>query len=128
MTPNIFNFICIIALLFNSSCASILSGTTDTIYVRSEVPGTQLYLNNTLIAEDDGKVVLRKKDLKGSKLVAKKIGCESSEIEINTRFDKTSLLGIFLDLGIISILIVDWGIYGSVRKAEKLNYVLSPNC
>jgi hypothetical protein len=43
-------------------------------------------------------------------------------------FDPTSLLGILLDFGLISILVVDWGITGAIREAERTNYVLNPNC
>jgi hypothetical protein len=42
--------------------------------------------------------------------------------------DTTALLGFLLDLGIISILIVDWGSTGAVLEAERTNYLLNPEC
>src|SRR5690606_10353414 len=94
----------------------------------SDVPGTKLYFNKTEIGIDTGKVTVSKKRLKNSGFYAVKEGCKTASAEIHTRFDKTSLLGLFLDLGLVSILIIDWGIYGSTREAEKLNYVLTPIC
>lgn len=106
----------------------MLSGTTETMYVRSEVPGTKLFYNKTEIGTDEAKIWVSKKRLKGAKFIAVKQGCETATVSIETKFDKTALWGLLLDLGIVSILIVDWGIYGSVREAKKLNYVLNPIC
>lgn len=128
MFSQILNLIVFISLLINASCASMLSGTTETMYVRSEVPGTKLFYNKTEIGTDEAKIKVSKKRLKGAKFIAIKQGCETATAPIETKFDKTSLWGLLLDLGIVSILIVDWGIYGSVREANKINYVLNPIC
>ncbi|HXH75808.1 MAG TPA: hypothetical protein VNJ08_12615 [Bacteriovoracaceae bacterium] len=122
------NLIVLASLLLTTSCATIMSGKTDTIHVRSTVPGTKFYLNNTHFGTDDGSIEISKKRLKEAGIYARKDGCETAFTEIETRFDKVSLLGIFLDFGMVSILVIDWGVYGSVREAKKLNYVLSPKC
>lgn len=122
------NILLIFQILFISSCASILKGTDETIYVRSEVPDTKLYLNNELLGTGIGQTTIEKKRLKSAKLIAVKDGCRTAIADIETRLDSTTLLGLFLDMGIVSILIVDWGLYGSVSEAKKLSYVLNPKC
>ena len=128
MLNRLIYFISIISLFLNFSCASILKGTTETIHVKSEVPGTRLYLGKHEIGTDSGSIKVSKKRLKNAQLRAEKEGCETTKISIPTRFDNTTLLGLFLDLGVVSILIVDWGIYGSTQEAQKLSFVLSPVC
>lgn len=128
MLSRILNLTVLISLLLSSSCASMLSGTTETLYIRSDVPGTKLFYNKTEIGTDEAKVWVSKKRLKGAKLIAIKEGCQPTTVPIETQFDKTSLWGLIIDLGLVSILIIDWGIYGSVREAKKLNYILSPVC
>lgn len=106
----------------------MFSGTSQNILLRSDVKGTKLYLNNEEIGTDTASVQISKKNLKNAVLIAKKSGCSDYSTHINTKFDATSLLGILLDLGIISILVVDWGITGAVSEAERTNYLLNPTC
>lgn len=115
-------------LIITTGCASMFSGTSQNILLRSDVKGTKLYLNNEEIGTDTATVQISKKNLKNSVLIAKKAGCSDYQTHINTKFDPTSLLGILLDFGIISILVVDWGITGSVSEAERTNYLLNPVC
>jgi len=115
-------------ILLNSGCASMFSGTTQTISLRSEQKGTKFYLNNEDLGSDTAIVQISKKNLKSSVLVAKKAGCIDAQSFIPTKFDATSLLGVLLDFGLISILVVDWGITGAVQEAERTHFVLTPNC
>ena len=115
-------------LLLITSCATMLNGTQEKIHVRSDVPGTSLYLDDRFLGVDQASVLVRKKDLKKVRLLAKKDGCTSQDAKLKTQFDSTTLFGLFIDLGIFSILLIDWAIYGSVREAERTGYVLSPSC
>lgn len=115
-------------VLLNASCASMFSGTTQTILVRSDQKGTKLFLNNDEIGTDTATVQISKKNLNNSILIAKKPGCTDAQSSIPTKFDATSLLGVFIDFGLISILIVDWGITGAVHEAERTSFVLNPSC
>lgn len=120
-------FICL-TMALTTGCASMFSGTSQNILLRSDVKGTKLYLNNEEIGTDTATVQISKKNLKNSVLIAKKAGCSDYQTNINTKFDATSLLGILLDFGIITILVVDWGITGATSEAERTNYVLNPTC
>ena len=117
-----------------SGCASIFHGTTQTIHVRSEEPETKLYLNDVelgITGSQKGTYAVTsipKKDLKKAVLKATKQDCAPVLSKIETRFDGISLLGILLDYGLISILVVDWAITGAVTEAARTDYVLTPNC
>ncbi len=114
--------------LLNFGCASMFSGTSQTIALRSEQRGTKFYLNNEDIGSDSTVVQISKKNLKNSILVAKKQGCSDAHLSIPTKFDPLSLLGILIDFGIISIIVIDWAVTGAVQEAERTSYVLNPNC
>lgn len=118
----------ILSVTLFTGCASMFSGTTQNILVRSEVKGTKLYLNNEEIGTDSASVQISKKNLRNAVLMAKKPGCSDSQTFINTKFDATSLLGILIDFGLVTILVVDWGITGAVNEAERTNYLLNPSC
>lgn len=116
-------------LIFMTSCASIINGTQDRLNFRSDVTGTKFYLNDTeLIGTDTASIKISKKDLSDTVIYAKKDGCTTSMQTIDTRFDATTLLGILIDFGLISILVVDLAINGATSKADRTNYVLSPRC
>jgi hypothetical protein len=115
-------------LILFSSCASMFSGTSEKIKLSSDVPGTKFYLEDEELGTDSATVKIAKKKLSETRFTAKKDGCKASHVDVQTKFDSTSLWGILLDFGIISILVVDWGITGAVREAERTNYVLNPKC
>ena len=85
-------------------------------------------MDNEEIGTDNTSVTISKKKLKKVEFYAKKDGCQTRSTGIETKFDATSLLGILIDFGLITILVVDWGINGAVTEAERTNYVLNPVC
>ncbi len=111
-----------------SSCASIFNGTKETITIKSDIKGTELYVDENKVGVDSATVVIPKKKLKSTILKAKKVGCSDKTTNIATSFDPTTILGLFIDLGLISILVVDGLVTGAVNEAAQ-NYVdLTPNC
>jgi hypothetical protein len=106
----------------------MFSGTTQNILVRSEVKGSKIYYNNEEIGTDTASVQIAKKNLKNAIFVAKKSGCSDAQTFVPTKFDATSLLGVLLDFGIISILVIDFGVTGAVNEAERTSFLLNPNC
>lgn len=122
------SLVVIVSFLF-SGCAAMFNGTKEQISVRSEEADTHFFLNDKEIGKGTSAVVsIPKKKLKDSILRAEKAGCSEQTTLIETRFDAVSLLGLLIDLGLISILVVDWGATGAVTKADKTNYVLTPLC
>ena len=69
-----------------------------------------------------------KKNLKNTVLRVEKENCHSKSSPIETSFDGITLLGILLDFGIVSILLVDWAATGAVNQAAQTDYILTPEC
>ncbi len=115
-------------LILVTSCASMFSGTSEKIKLRSDVPGTTFYLDNEELGTDSATVKVSKKNLADTRFIAKKTGCKPAQVDVETKFDATSLWGLLLDFGIVSILVIDWGITGAVKEAERTSYVLNPKC
>ncbi|WP_223823662.1 hypothetical protein [Candidatus Enterovibrio escicola] len=53
--------------------------------------------------------------------------CKSVTILATKSFDPTTLLGVFLDFGIVSIFVVD-GLSGAWQQFDQTNYVIDANC
>lgn len=111
-----------------TGCASMFSGTSQTITLRSDVPNTKFYLNGEELGTGSATTSVSKKNLSNTVFVAKATGCQDATTGIATKFDATTLLGVFIDLGIVSILVVDLGITGAAHEAERTNYILNPVC
>ena len=125
----IISLVVMVAFFISSGCASMFHGTKDTIYMKSNEPDTHYYCNDRDLGIGTATfVTIRKADLSSSTLRAEKIGCNTRTTKIDTKFDPTTLLGILIDWGIISILVVDWGSTGAVNRAAQTEYVLTPDC
>lgn len=128
-----FRFITTLALtLFGfglTGCAAIFNGTTETLYVRSEEPDTRFYLNERDLGTGTSAVTtVRKKELGRATFRTTKDGCNTQTMPVQTAFDPVTLLGVFIDFGIISIVGIDWLATGAVTKAAQTDYVLTPEC
>ncbi len=114
----------LISTILTTGCSTVIKGTTDKITVNSLEPGTVIYVDGVKRGIDDALVEVER----GDKHVIKveKPGCEPLIVETNEKFDATSLLGIFLDFGIISIP-VDLAT-GAAWKQSPSMYTVTPNC
>ncbi len=116
-------------LLCLFGCASMFSGTKEQIKVRSEVQGTTFYLNeNELMDKDSITVIVPKKHLSETYIIARKPGCEDGQLRLEKVIDPYTFLGIPVDLGLISILLVDWLGTGAFYQAKQTDYILNPKC
>jgi len=119
----------VMIMFFVSGCASIFHGTKDTIYVRSEEPDTQFYVNNRDIGKGtSANTTISKDTIDLAVLRAEKKGCNTKSTRIETQFDALTLLGVLIDFGIISILFIDWAATGAVTRAAQTDYILTPDC
>lgn len=115
--------------LLSTGCAAMFSGTSEQIHVRSEEPQTRFFLNERELGNGSSAVTtVSKNQLDRAVLRATKEGCEERSTPIATSFDGVSLLGVFVDFGIVSIVVVDWLATGAVTKASQTDFVLTPNC
>jgi hypothetical protein len=105
-------------------CATIIKGTSDRISVNSLSEDTVLYVDGA--ARGKGSISVDVKRGKPHDLTAKKKGCQDVTVRTTDRFDATSLLGILIDFGLISIPI-DL-ISGAAWKIEPTSYTIDPIC
>lgn len=107
-------------------CALMFHGKSDQIRIQSQSSDTTLYLDGTEIGKGTATAIVRR----GQKyaLTARKNGCSnSSPIQTGSKFDEVSLLGILIDWGLISILLVD-NLSGALWKTEPTVYTVLPIC
>src|SRR5713101_137051 len=117
------------AIALTPGCATMFHGTSETIRVRSEVPDTTFYAGAQEIGKGSNAVTsIEKKALKKTTLRAEKPNCNPKTTPLMTAFDGISLLGIILDFGLISVLVVDGAATGAWTHATQTDYILTPEC
>ncbi len=109
-----------------AGCAAMFHGTTQQVYIRSNMDDAKLYVNEAYIGTGNGMAVFHKN--KNYTIIARKAGCQDGMAIATKSFDAVTLLGILLDWGIISILIVDGLATGAWQQFDQTSYVLDPNC
>jgi len=107
-----------------TGCASVIKGDTDDITINSLEEGTTLYVNGAARGKDSAFVTLDKG--RTYSITAKKDGCAPVTAQTGESFDPTTLLGIFIDYGLITIPI-DL-ISGAAWKIEPKSYTVTPMC
>lgn len=112
------------AMITLTGCAAMFSGTTQTITFRSNDDTVKFYVNDALIGKGNATAVFHKNQ--DYRIRAEKEGCEPIEIEAETVFDPITLLGVFIDYGIISILIIDGVGTGAITEFSQEHYVMDP--
>jgi len=120
------NMLLILLITSASGCASIINGTSQQISVRSNVPDTEIYANEQLIGTNSAITSFKKK--KEYVLTARKSGCTDANVIAQKSFDPTSLLGILIDFGLVSMLIVDGAATGAWNQFDQTNYIIDPIC
>lgn len=112
--------------LLTTGCASMFHGSTQQIAIRSNVPDTELFVNEAYVGKGSGVTTFKKNQ--NYVITARKEGCTAASIPASKSFDATTLLGILLDWGIISILVVDGIGTGAWQQFDQTNYVIDPQC
>jgi hypothetical protein len=118
------NSIVAISLVLLSGCAGIVRGTSDQITVNSLTTGTTIYVDGAPRGLDNVTTDIKRGNAHAIRV--EKAGCQDVNIATTERFDATSLLGILIDFGIITIPI-DL-ITGAAWKAEPKFYTVTPIC
>lgn len=117
---------CIILTITTAGCATMFHGATQMVSVRSNVEDAKLYVNEAYIGKGTGVTTFYKN--KSYTIVARKAGCSDGTAIPTKSFDAVTLLGILLDFGIISILVVDGACTGAWTQFDQTSYVVDPQC
>ena len=113
-------------MLFTSGCATMFNGSTQTVTIRSNDELAKLYVNEEYMGQRNTVYTFKKKE--NYVIKAEKQGCQTNIVIPQKTFDPTTLLGVFLDWGIISILVVDGAATGAWQKFSQTSFVVDPNC
>lgn len=104
----------------------MFNGSTQTVNIRSNDELAKLYVNEEYMGQRNTVYTFKKKE--NYVIKAEKQGCQTNTVTPQKTFDPTTLLGIFLDWGLISILVVDGAATGAWQKFSQTSYVVDPNC
>jgi hypothetical protein len=104
----------------------MFNGSKDTITVRSNEENVKIYLNESYLGKNSAVTVINKKD--DYVIRVSKKGCDDKTIPITRSFDGTTLLGIFIDFGLITILVIDGVATRAWHKADQTAFVIDPEC
>jgi hypothetical protein len=107
-------------------CAWMFHGTSDEIHIQSLDSKAEIYVNDQPVGVGSATTTVQRD--KTSTIEARQQGCETRTERTGDKFDGVSLLGILLDAGIISILVVDMGVTGAAWKTYPLTYTVTPIC
>ncbi len=116
----------IFILIFESSCALMFNGSKDTLTIRSNEENVKIYINESYLGKNSAVTVINKKD--DYVIRVSKKGCADKLVPVTRSMDATTLLGLLIDLGIITILLVDGLGTRAWHKADQTSYVLDPEC
>jgi len=101
-------------------------GSTQQVAVRSNVPGTELFANEAYVGKDNGVTAFHKNQ--NYMITARKAGCTDTTVPASKSFDAITLLGVFIDFGIISVLLIDGAATGAWQQFDQNSYVIDPRC
>jgi hypothetical protein len=120
--------IAVVSLLSSSlsGCAAMFHGTTQQVAIRSNVPGTELFVNEAYVGKDNAVTTFQKS--KNYMITARKAGCTDTTVPASKSFDAITLLGVLIDLGIISVLLIDGAATGAWQQFDQTSYVVDPRC
>ncbi|ONF42527.1 hypothetical protein BTO32_15050 [Marinobacter lutaoensis] len=113
-----------LAMTLLSGCSTVIKGTSESITVNSLEDGTTIYVNGAARGKDSAFVNLEKG--KVHTITARKEGCEPATTQTGESFDPTTLLGILIDWGLITIP-VDL-ISGAAWEITPTTYTVTPIC
>jgi hypothetical protein len=83
-------------------------------------------MDATYLGKGSGTAIVKRNTV--HTVFARKKGCADGIAQTQTSFDAVSLLGILIDWGLVSMLVVDWAATGAMWKIDPLLYNVTPNC
>ncbi len=104
----------------------MFNGSSQQVAIRSNVDGAEIYVNEAYLGKGNAVTTFKKKE--NYVISARREGCDSVSLPAPKSFDATTLLGIFLDFGIITILVIDGVATGAWQQFDQTSYVVDPQC
>ena len=107
-----------------NGCSTIIHGTSDRVTITSTEGDAEIFVNGVRVGKGSGITALERGEIHTIRV--EKPGCEAVTVQTDDSFDPTSLLGILIDFGVITIP-VDL-ITGAAWKIEPRIYNVDPAC
>ena len=102
-------------------------GTKDTIHLSSAESNTRFYIDNRQVGEGTSAVVdVPKRGNEHLVLYGRKDGCQDAMSDYQVVLDGLTMLGFFVDFGIVSIWLIDGAATGAWTRAKYDQYTLTP--
>lgn len=120
------NVILVLLTLSVSGCAAMFNGSSQMVALRSNVEGSKLYINEEYMGKNSTVTTFKKKE--NYILTARKEGCEDASVYATKSVDLVTFLGVLIDFGIVSVLLIDGAATGAWQKFDQTSYVLDPVC
>lgn len=115
----------VVLLIFAlNGCATVITGGNDYVSVSSQEKGSVIYVDGAVRGVDTTVINMRRG--RPHSLRVEKAGCRPVMVETGESFDARTLLGIFIDVGVVSIPF-DFA-SGAVWKVNPTSYTLTPIC
>lgn len=114
----------IILLMSLMGCATMFHGSTQTVTMRSNYDDTKFYVNEAYVGKGSAVTVFQKN--KQYSIRASREGYADITIPATKSFDATTLLGVLIDFGIITILVIDGIGTGAWQQFDQTTYVIDP--
>lgn len=118
--------ICVIVLVAFTGCAAMFHGVSQQVHIRSNYSDVKLYLNGDFTGTGSTVTTFKKK--KKYVITARKEGCEEVSTVPTKSFDMVTLLGILIDYGVISVLLIDGAFTGAWKQFDQTSFVIDPIC
>ncbi len=109
-----------------TSCASMFSGTEQDVSIRTQDKDAKIFVNEKYVGT--GNVHYTFKKSRDYVIRAELGDCRSIPVKPTKSFDPTTLLGILIDYGIISILLIDGAATGAWQDFDQDNFQLEVEC
>ncbi|QMV15446.1 PEGA domain-containing protein [Vibrio spartinae] len=123
MKKLLISFILLVTL---SGCAAMFNGTSQQVSIRSKNPAAKIYVNEAYLGAGNVMTVFKKNQ--NYTIRVEEDNCHSVTIPVTKSFDPTTLLGVFIDFGLVSILVVDGVGTGAWQKFDQTSYIVDTNC
>lgn len=126
MLKMIKGFVAGATLISLTGCAAMFNGASEQAFIRSNDSDAKIYVNEAFVGKGNAVAVLKKKE--DYTIRVEKEGCTPATYPVTKSFDATTLLGVLIDFGVVTVLLVDGLATGAWQDFDQTNFVVDPSC
>jgi len=115
-----------VSLLILSGCAAIFKGTSQEVSIRSNDNAAKIYVNDVFMGKGSTRTVFKKN--KNYTIRVEQKDCTATTVSASKSFDPITLLGVLIDYGIFTVLVVDGLGTGAWQEFDQESFVIDAQC